>query len=60
VSDLQSMLSANTELILIWRAPLEPNGKIEKYEVFLKVINADKKIGYQFKLIKITQLCISN
>ncbi|XP_012054080.1 PREDICTED: receptor-type tyrosine-protein phosphatase F-like [Atta cephalotes] len=37
VSDLQSMLSANTELILIWRAPLEPNGKIEKYEVFLKV-----------------------
>ncbi|KYN42233.1 Receptor-type tyrosine-protein phosphatase mu [Trachymyrmex septentrionalis] len=38
VTDLQSMLSANTELILIWRAPLEPNGKIEKYEVFLKVV----------------------
>ncbi|XP_018393883.1 PREDICTED: receptor-type tyrosine-protein phosphatase U-like [Cyphomyrmex costatus] len=37
VLDLQSMLSANTELILIWRAPLEPNGNIEKYEVSLKV-----------------------
>ncbi|XP_011700874.1 PREDICTED: receptor-type tyrosine-protein phosphatase S-like [Wasmannia auropunctata] len=37
VSELQKMLSANTQLTLMWRPPHEPNGKIVRYEVILKV-----------------------
>lgn len=46
VLDLQSMLSANTQLTLIWRPPYEPNGEIVRYEVILKVLKlyADKKL----------------
>ncbi|XP_028050002.2 receptor-type tyrosine-protein phosphatase T [Monomorium pharaonis] len=37
VLELKSMLSANTQITLIWKPPYQPNGKIVKYEVILKV-----------------------
>ncbi|XP_024890013.1 receptor-type tyrosine-protein phosphatase mu-like isoform X1 [Temnothorax curvispinosus] len=38
VVDLTKMLSANTNLTLIWRPPNKPNGEIVQYEIILKVI----------------------
>ncbi|XP_071640949.1 uncharacterized protein [Temnothorax longispinosus] len=38
VQDLRGVLLTNTQLILIWRPPYKPNGKIVRYEIILKVI----------------------
>lgn len=40
VLDLQNRLSTNSQVTLIWWPPHEPNGKIVRYEVNLKVINS--------------------
>ncbi|XP_012542412.2 receptor-type tyrosine-protein phosphatase F [Monomorium pharaonis] len=37
VLDLQSTLSVNTRLTLTWKPPYQPNGKIVRYEITLKV-----------------------
>lgn len=51
VLDLRSILISNTQLVLYWRPPSKPSGKIIKYNIILKVMRlyVYKKNDYQLK-----------